>query len=217
VLDIVKGNSKNPTVNDQQLPDALRAAAVDVINERGLSGFSLREVTRRAGVSHAAPAYHFHNAAGLLTSLAVEAFGVLRTNLEQAIEGVDDPVARFVALGKAYVRTGREHPAHCEVAFRTDVVNAEDPELQAAGQAAYALLEDCVRAIADRDNPALDVPDAANLAWCAMQGLIVLYPKISLLRELKGQADDDSETTAEHFCRLLVRGFHDSTPGPREL
>ncbi len=192
---------------EQPLPDVLRAAAVDVITERGLSGFSLREVTRRAGVSHAAPAYHFHNAAGLLTSLAVEAFTVLRSNLEAATEGVDDPVERFVALGKAYVRTGRQYPAHCEVAFRTDVVDTDDPELQAAGQAAYAVLEDAVRAIVERDDSTPGVADAANLAWSAMQGLVVLYPKIALLRALKGQADADIETTAERFCRQLARGF----------
>src|SRR6478735_2513832 len=102
-------------MTEGRLPEALRAAAVDVINEKGLSGFSLREVTRRAGVSHAAPAYHFHNAAGLLTSLAIEAFVQLRENLEAAVDGIDDPIERFVALGRGYVRAGRDYPAHCEV------------------------------------------------------------------------------------------------------
>ncbi len=189
------------------LPDALRAAAVAVINERGLTGFSLREVTRRAGVSHAAPAYYFHTATGLLTSLAVEAFSVRRANLEDATAGIDDPVERFVAMGKAYVRTGTDNPAHCEVAFRTDCVDTDDVELQTAGQAAYTVLENAVREIAARDNPALDVTDAANLAWSAMQGLVILYPKIALLKALKGQADVDIETTAERFCRQLARSF----------
>ncbi len=199
-------------MSDERLPDALRAAAVEVIGERGLAGFSLREVTRRAGVSHAAPAYHFHNAAGLLTSLAIEAFVVLRESLLAAAAGIDDPVERFVALGRGYVSTGMRYPAHCEVAFRTDVVNTEDPELQSAGLAAYTVLQDAVTALAKRYNPRLDVSDATNLAWSAMQGLIVLYPKISLVRASTGQAADDAVTTAERFGRLLAAGFCASSP-----
>src|SRR5258707_3669661 len=59
------------------LPNALRRAAVEVIEERGLAAFSLREVARRAGVSHNAPAHHFGDVRGLLTSLAVEGFDLL--------------------------------------------------------------------------------------------------------------------------------------------
>jgi AcrR family transcriptional regulator len=194
-------------MSEGRLPEALRAAAVDVINENGLSGFSLREVTRRAGVSHAAPAYHFHNAAGLLTSLAVEAFVQLRENLEAAGEGIEDPVERFVALGRSYVRTGRDYPAHCEVAFRTDVLDNDNIELQEAGLAAYAVLESAIRAIADTYNPQLDINSAANLAWSAMQGLLVLYPKMTLVTELHGLPQEDIEATAAKFCRLLADGF----------
>ena len=72
---------------------------------------------------------------------------------------------------------------------------------------AYAVLRDTVTALAERYNPGLDVSDATNLAWSAMQGLIVLYPKISLVRAKTGQADEDALTTAEHFGRLLAAGF----------
>jgi AcrR family transcriptional regulator len=194
-------------VSDGRLPDVLRAAAVDVINDKGLSGFSLREVTRRAGVSHAAPAYHFHNAAGLLTSLAIEAFVQLRESLEAAGDGIADPIERFVSLGQGYVRTGRDYPAHCEVAFRTDVLDNDNVDLQAAGLAAYAVLETAIRGIADTYNPQLDITSAANLAWSAMQGLLVLYPKMTLVAQLHGQPQQGIEVTAAKFARLLAEGF----------
>ena len=194
-------------MTETTLPDALRAAAVDVINERGLSGFSLREVTRRAGVSHAAPAYHFHNAAGLLTSLAIEAFLHLRESLEAAGNGISDPIERFVALGQGYVRAGRDYPAHCEVAFRTDLLDNDNIELQTAGLAAYAVLEAAIRAIAETHNPELDIVGAANLTWSAMQGLLVLYPKVTLVAQLLGQPHEDIELTAAKFGRLLADGF----------
>ena len=56
------------------LPDALRAAAAEVITEKGVGGFSLREVARRAGVSHTAPAHHFGDTTGLLKVLMIAVF-----------------------------------------------------------------------------------------------------------------------------------------------
>ena len=40
-------------------------AALQLIEVEGVEGFSLRECARRAGVSHAAPAHHFVDKAGL--------------------------------------------------------------------------------------------------------------------------------------------------------
>jgi hypothetical protein len=131
----------------------------------------------------------------------------LRENLEAAGEGIDDPIERFVALGRGYVRAGRDYPAHCEVAFRTDLLDNENVELQEAGLAAYAVLETAIRAIADTYNPELDINNAANLAWSAMQGLLVLYPKMTLVAQLHGQPQEDIENTAAKFCQLLADGF----------
>ena len=54
----------------RNLPAVLREVTAELVSERGPAGFSLREVARRAGVSHAAPAHHFGDTRGLLTSLA---------------------------------------------------------------------------------------------------------------------------------------------------
>ncbi len=94
------------------LPNALRHAAVEVITEKGLGSFSLREVARRAGVSHAAPAHHFGDTRGLLTSLAIEAFSHLKAATEAAAAAEPDPRLRLAAVGRAYVEMGINHPAH---------------------------------------------------------------------------------------------------------
>ena len=49
---------------------ALLAAALEAVGEVGPAALSLRDLARRAGVSHAAPAHHFGDKAGLLTALA---------------------------------------------------------------------------------------------------------------------------------------------------
>jgi AcrR family transcriptional regulator len=193
------------------LANALRAAAADLIAERGLGGFSLREVARRAGVSHAAPAHHYGDSTGLLTAVATEGFELLAAALMAETEGVEDPGERLAAVGRAYVRSGTRYPGHAQVMFRTDVVNVEDPELLGAGRRAYGILEDTIRAVADAYNPQLDVIEAANLCWSATQGLIELYPKMQLIGAYRGHATPDLETLASRFAEMLLEGFRART------
>lgn len=189
------------------LPNALRRAAVEVIDEKGVAGFSLREVARRAGVSHAAPAHHFGDTTGLLTSLAVEAMEKLYEAELAATEGVDDPEHRLVAVGRAYVELGLRHPAHCEIAFRGDVVDCSDPAYQDAGGRAYGVLEDTIRAIAAARNPDLDVGVAARLCWSSVQGLLVLYPNMVRMAEARGEMPEPPADLAERFTEMLLAGM----------
>ena len=213
MLDSVKTmiTPESPPMTDRyhhgNLPNALRAAAADLIAERGLGDFSLREVARRAGVSHAAPAHHFGDTTGLLTSLAQEGFAYLADSLDAAAAGIDDPVERLIAVGRAYVRVATEHPGHCQVMLRTDVVDVDDPELQQAGRRAYSILEDAVRAVADACNPDLDVIDAANLCWTMTQGLVELYPKIAVIGEFQGHPAPPIDELVERFTYLLLDGI----------
>ena len=189
------------------LPNALRAAAADLIAERGLGAFSLREVARRAGVSHAAPAHHFGDSTGLLTAVAIEGFTKLHDVVESESDGIEDPAARLVAVGRGYVQTAVRYPGHCQVMFRTDVVDTTSPELQQAGQAAYGVLENAVRAFAAKENPDLDIINASNLCWSMAQGLVELYPKITLIGELRGPPADTIEDTITRFTELIINGF----------
>ena len=62
----------------------LLEAALAEIAERGPQALSLRELARRAGVSHAAPAHHFGDKPGLLTAIAAEGFRRLAVVLGEA-------------------------------------------------------------------------------------------------------------------------------------
>ena len=161
------------------LPNSLRRAAADLLAERGVAGFSLREVARRAGVSHAAPAHHFGDASGLLTAVAVEAFQHLAATTEAAVAGVDDPVEALARLGRAYVEVSRSFPGHCAVVFRNDVVDADDADYHEWGARAYGVLVDAVQRVADARNPDLDVPLAAALCWSLVQGLLTVHGPLS--------------------------------------
>jgi AcrR family transcriptional regulator len=110
-------------------------AAIDEIAEGGAVGLSLRELARRAGVSHAAPAHHFGDKTGLLTAIAIEGYELLAQAMGRAREA-----GGFLEVGLAYVRFATDHPAHFEVMYRPDLYRTDDPELVAAKDEAAALL-----------------------------------------------------------------------------
>ncbi len=189
------------------LPNALKAAAVELITEKGPSGFSLREVARRAGVSHAAPAHHFGDSTGLLTAIAIDAFRLLDGAMAAAAEAAEGPADRLKRVGRAYVEVGLEHPAHLAIVFRPDLVDTTTEEYGLWGERTYGRLLDALAAIRDELNPDLDIDDAARLCWSAVQGLVVLHPGMKSREELHGPGPVEVGELAECFCSLLLSGL----------
>lgn len=197
----------SPGSHHNDLPRALRVAAVQVIVDKGLGAFSLREVARRAGVSHAAPGYHFGDVRGLLTEVAIEGFEYLYAETAEAASATHDPVDRLKAIGRAYVRVGVEYPAHCEVMFRDDAINPDNDQLQVAGLRAYGLLQSTVADIARQHNSPVDVTDASRLCWAMVQGLVQLQSSFGNLDAMYGASPVSIEDRAERFTELLLTGI----------
>ena len=195
------------TYHHGDLPNALRKAAAEVIIEKGLGAFSLREVARRAGVSHAAPAHHFGDMRGLLTSLAAEGFAHLETALRASQDGLTDPEERLAAMGQAYVRIGMTYPGHCAVMFRHDLIDDDDAELQGCGYEAFQRLEDLIVDIRQETGADFDIGDATKLCWAAMQGLIVLWSSMQDIDEARGFHSRDADTTVARLASMLVHGL----------
>jgi AcrR family transcriptional regulator len=144
----------------------LLAAAESELADRGVEGFSLRQVARRAGVSHAAPAHHFGDAQGLLTALAAEGYRQLLA--AQALrEGVAeaDPASQLVAAGLGYVDFAMQRPALFRLIWGSLRPDFDDPDLGQAARAAYQHLVDQVAAAGGRS-----VADE-SAAWAITHGL----------------------------------------------
>jgi AcrR family transcriptional regulator len=95
------------------LRPALIAAALRAIARDGPDGFTLRDVARRAGVSAAAPYRHFRDKDELLAAVALECSDRLAAAVVAAVAGApDDPLARFRAVGIAYIQFAAAHPEH---------------------------------------------------------------------------------------------------------
>lgn len=189
------------------LPAALRAATADLVAEKGPSGFSLREVARRAGVSHAAPAHHFGDAEGLLTSLAAEGYRLLSDEMEAAADGVDDAVERLRRIGLAYMKVAVDHPGHFAVLMQNDLVCATNPELLEQSVRAYEALQRVIVMIRDQRNPDLDVDAASTFCWSAIQGLVALSPKLEQVAADTGTTLASLDTLIEQFAHFMVNGF----------
>src|SRR4029450_13468313 len=111
--------------------------------ERGIEGFSLRGVAKRAGVSHAAPAHHFRDANGLLTALAAEGFRRFVDKQRLRQQAADkDALSQLVAAGMGYIDFAMAHPALFRLMFSSDRPDHEAGELQGAARAAYTQLGD---------------------------------------------------------------------------
>jgi AcrR family transcriptional regulator len=195
------------TYHHGDLPSTLRSATAELVAERGPRGFSLREVARRAGVSHAAPAHHFGDSKGLLTAVAVEGFTALADALTAASAGTDDAREKLRACGRAYVATAMAKPGHYAVMIDTSIHDPDDPGLASEGLRAFAQLVAVIEAVRDDCNPQLDVEAASTTCWATMHGLVVLDPKMAKIAEKVGQEPVDIDTRVDRAVDLMFDGF----------
>lgn len=170
-------------------------SAIEVIVERGPGAVSLRDLATRAGVSHAAPAHHFGDKAGLLTAIAVEGYDLLAAGLAEVFDGAGSP--DLAELGVHYVRFALTHPAHYEVMFRPDLLRVDDPSL-VAGRNAVA---DALRAGVDGLPDGADSDMARIAAWSAAHGFVSLW-RNGGLAAMAGDRDPD-----EVFRRVAATMF----------
>jgi AcrR family transcriptional regulator len=165
------------------LPRALVAAAVDLIGEVGPTALSLREVARRAGVSHGAPAHHFGDKAGLLTAVAAQGYDLVAAALTEALERTGD----FREVGVAYVRFALDHRAHFEVMFRPELYRPDDPALVEARERAAATL---YGPTTDLTGDAGRGVDGGIAAWSLVHGFATLWLTGNLDHVVAGDPTD---------------------------
>jgi AcrR family transcriptional regulator len=178
------------------LRSAILAAAVDALTESGPARLSLRDLARRAGVSHAAPAHHFGDKAGVLTAVAAEGYDLLADALIAAQERAGD----FLEVGVAYVGFAIDHRAHFEVMFRPDLYHPDDPALAAARRRAGDALYSGVGSVSATKR-GLDIPLAGVTAWCLVHGFATLW----LNHALPAGLGNDPQAAARAVAALLFR------------
>lgn len=173
---------------------AVLQAAADEITAHGPAGVSLRRIARRAGVSHAAPAHHFGDKAGVLAAIAAQGYALLAEATEQALESH----GRLTEVGIAYIRFALSRRPYFEVMFRPELYTPGDPAVaQARDQAADVLFRAVRHVLPDATDE--EIWGGVIAAWSFTHGLATLW--------LHENFYDELGTDAEAVARLGIQGI----------
>jgi len=170
------------------LRPALLRAAVRLIAKSGPDGFTLREVARRAGVSHNAPYRHFRSKKELLAEVAAQGFEEMRAAMLEAAELEASALGRLRRSGWAYVAFALRRKEHFTVMFETSLEKTDHPEMaEAAGRTFQALVQFVEECQEEGAMPPLDAERAALLAWSQVHGIA----KLALTGQLPFRSDQE--------------------------
>jgi AcrR family transcriptional regulator len=160
------------------LKEALMQAALNLIAEKGPSGFTFAEAARSAGVSPAAPYRHFRDRDELLANVALRGFMQFEAALTEAWnDGRPNPFTAFERLGRAYLAFARAEPAYYSAMFEAGVPLDSNPELRQAGDRAFAVLRTAAEALI-ATLPSAGRPPALMVAlhvWALSHGIASLF------------------------------------------
>jgi AcrR family transcriptional regulator len=181
------------------LRQALIDAAVAEVEAVGPAALSMREIARRAGVSHGAPAHHFKDKAGIFTAIATEAFQLAG----QSIGPVANGPYGFLDGGTAYIGFALAHPGHFAVMLRPDLYHDDDPELTVARDDAFQILYGSAANLHGLP-PEADVTGVVLAGWSLSHGFATLW--------LNGNLDDrlgpNPDTIADQLRDGIIRLGH---------
>lgn len=195
--------ARRSSANDDSTPQAyhhgnlrraLLDASLELIVEQGAHSFTLREVARRAGVSHAAPYRHFADRAALIGATAqhvIDGLGALLSDAQRAAPAG----AQLRAVATAYLGFALNHPARFVLAFGREAAPALITEpLSDVFREAVAMEQSATQI------PALELDDRARATWAAVHGTAVLA--------IDGRLEPpDPELLADRLLRVLGAGL----------
>ena len=186
------------------LREQVLEASLDIIRETGLAGLSLREVARRAGVSHQAPYHHFADKESIVAALVERGYLALAERLETEAAGKGSPRQRLSRTGRGYVDFALENAVQFRLMFRPELVDASRfPAVQDAGARAFAVLERLIDEQPSARRSSADKKSASvSLHWSVVHGLATLLLDGALGRKLRDRTKRD-----KHVSRVLELFF----------
>lgn len=194
--------AKRAKYHHGDLKRALTDAALQLVQEKGPKGFTLREVARRAGVSTAAPYRHFADKAQLLAAVAAQGFVQLHDALDATVAANPDLPQQAIAMGKAYVRWAVSHPDYYQVMFGSELDKTESPDVLAAGARAFDDLLDTIKRCQEAGLlPTGDPYATAGPIWSLLHGISMLTIGSDLAHV---GIREDTEALTERSLRHLL-------------
>ncbi|MEM9047419.1 MAG: TetR-like C-terminal domain-containing protein [Pseudomonadota bacterium] len=188
------------------LREALVAATLPLIEDKGPQGFTLSEAAKAAGVSAAAPYRHFKGREDLLAEVARQGYHLFAERMEAAWQRYEStPLRAFEAVGRAYIEFARDNPGHYVAMFESGISVAGNAQLNDAAQRAMAVLTRAAARLsahlpADRRPPASMV---SHHIWALSHGVVTLFARGAPGRRAPFSPEDLLESGTMIYLRGL--------------
>ena len=187
------------------LREALLESAIGLIAEVGPAGFTLRELARRAGVSHNAPYRHFRDRDALMAAVATQGFRELTHTMLRAADAKSGALDRLRRAGLAYIAFALRRPEHFAVMFDAPMAVKTHPDSAEAAEEAFGTLVNFVKKCQDEGRLTPGHPHQfALLAWSMVHGIAKLA--------ITGRLPYRSKAEILRFAEFVMK---ESLPGSR--
>ncbi|MER5309264.1 TetR/AcrR family transcriptional regulator [Streptomyces sp. NPDC002773] len=163
---------------------------VELVNAEGAQALSLREIARRAGVSHGAPRRHFPTHLDLLSAIARQGFAELAARVAADDRETAPPRERIALLAGVYLDYAGARRGMYELMFRHDLLESGRLGLRETSLPLFAHLSGLVA----RVRPGADSVVVAGALWANLHGIAQLWHWGSL--RLATGADDPAPLLA---------------------
>ena len=118
-------NRKKGGYHHGDLRTALIRAGLELLADRDVETFSLREVARVVGVTATSVYRHFPDKQALMTALALEGLTQLFDAQHRAVAETRNGAEAFAAAGRAYVRFALANPALFRLIFASPLMTPD--------------------------------------------------------------------------------------------
>ena len=155
-------------------------AAIELIKEKGPTGFTLSEAAKQAGVTPAAVYRHFEGREDLIAEAARQGYEIFADLMEYAYDsGQPSDLASFEATGRAYLAFANKYPGHYVAMFESGISINRTPELAAVAQRAFAVLEKAADRLSEHIPPEMRPPPQMFSAhiWAMSHGVVELFAR----------------------------------------
>ncbi|MFI7341337.1 TetR/AcrR family transcriptional regulator [Streptomyces sp. NPDC050085] len=154
------------------LRDRLIDTGVALVDAEGAAALTLREIARRAGVSHGAPRRYFPTHLELLSAIARRGFAELGARAAEATEGdSQDARAQVGALARVYLDFAARHRGMYELMFRHDLLESGELGLRDTSLPLFRTLAELIAEVRPDSEPAV----VAGALWANLHGVAQLW------------------------------------------
>ncbi len=192
------------------LAETLKSLALKRLGESHDSAFTIREIAREAGVSHAAAYRHFPSHRELLAEISKEGFLKIT---EAFLQGEKEarpghPFDRLQNIGMAYISFCIQNPGYYRAMWHTDLGPTRDlPELQDAGKNAFLSLWETIQDCKTTTGSSFDPKDMAAASWSIVHGFSVLINMGQLNNPILEIDKKNALAAAEKVLQILSYGL----------